>query len=134
MKPILFIITFLMTIPLMAQDDKPINVPQIAVKVGLNNTVNFDDVAITFLEVLEDSRCPKNVECIWAGEAKVLVRITSKNGDTKEETIVFKNGAAVVAEQFNIALQFLQLSPYPDANIPKNEQAPYTLLTRTVTQ
>lgn len=118
----------------MAQEDKPIEVPQIVVKIGLNKTVDIDGLAITFLEVLEDSRCPKNVDCAWAGQAKVLVRIISTNGDTVEETITFKNGAAVLASLFNKELHFLRLSPYPDANISKEDSAPYALLTRVVSQ
>ena len=31
---------------------------------------------ITFVEMVEDSRCPVDVECVWAGNAKIKVRIT----------------------------------------------------------
>ena len=44
-------------------------------KIDYSKTVVFKDVAISFVKVLSDSRCPKNVQCVQAGEAKVLVRI-----------------------------------------------------------
>ncbi len=44
--------------------------PKIAVKVPKGETVVLKGVSIKFLEVLEDSRCPKDVNCIWAGRAQ----------------------------------------------------------------
>jgi hypothetical protein len=34
-----------------------------------------DSVAITFVKVVEDSRCPANVQCVWAGNAMVELSI-----------------------------------------------------------
>ena len=34
---------------------------------------------ITPLEVLEDSRCPSNVQCVWAGQVRILARVTKDN-------------------------------------------------------
>jgi hypothetical protein len=133
MKQVLFIFTLLLSVTLSAQDDKPIEVPQIVVKVGLTQTIVLEGTSITFLEVVEDSRCPSGVDCIWAGEAKVLVRIGSVDGEAVEKTLTFKNGMSVIAGLFNNKeLQFLQLAPYPDANISEAEKKPYSLLLRSI--
>jgi hypothetical protein len=133
MKQVLIIFTLLVSITLFAQTGKPIDVPQIVVKVGLDQTIDLDGTSITFLKVIEDSRCPNGVDCIWAGEAKVLVRIGSVDGETVEKTLTFKNGMSVIAGLFNNKeLQFLQLTPYPDANISEAEKKPYTLLLRSI--
>lgn len=34
-----------------------------------------EGLAITFKEVTEDSRCPVDVECIWAGQAVVVIEV-----------------------------------------------------------
>jgi len=133
MKPILFIVTLFFSSLVMAQQDKPIDVPQIAVKIPLAEVIKLDGIEITFLKVLEDSRCPRNVECIRAGEAKVLVSIKSEEGEAVEKTLAIKNGLAAIAGLFmDKELQFLQLTPYPDANISVADRAPYVLLMRAV--
>lgn len=133
MKSLLYILALLISSSLIAQDDKPIEVPQIAVKLGLSETIQLEGTSISFVKVITDSRCPRNVECMWAGEAKVVVNITSEDGETLEKTMVFKNGRAIIAGLFDDKeLQFLKLTPYPDANIPLSDRAPYALLMRTV--
>lgn len=48
-------------------------------KIALGATARFDvngqQVDVTFEKVLEDSRCPKNVVCVWEGLAKVQFAI-----------------------------------------------------------
>ena len=39
------------------------------VKYGATVVVPGDTTTIRFLDVPEDSRCPANVQCLWAGEA-----------------------------------------------------------------
>jgi hypothetical protein len=133
MKQVLIIFTLLVSITLIAQTGKPIDVPQIVVKVRLNQTIALEGTSITFLEVIEDSRCPNGVDCIWAGEAKVLIRIGTVDGALVEKKLTFKNEMSVIAGLFNNKeLQFLQLTPYPDANISEAEKEPYALLMRAV--
>lgn len=51
--------------------DKPIEGP-----VALGQTAYVGGPAVTPLAVLEDSRCPKGVQCVWAGQVRVKVRVT----------------------------------------------------------
>jgi hypothetical protein len=41
----------------------------------LGETVKLHDVRITPLRVLEDSRCPQDAACVWAGRVRLAVRI-----------------------------------------------------------
>lgn len=47
--------------------------PSLELKTGEQAAIG--NVTIKFKKVLSDSRCPRGVTCIWAGEAKVLVAI-----------------------------------------------------------
>ena len=38
--------------------------------------VKTDKLTIEFVSVLEDSRCPTDVDCIWAGSAKVQIKVS----------------------------------------------------------
>ena len=41
----------------------------------LNETVRVGGVAVTPLVVLEDSRCPRDVACVWEGRIRLSVRV-----------------------------------------------------------
>lgn len=60
----------------------------------IGQTANFGTVAITPLEVLEDSRCPAGVQCVWAGRVRVKARIDTRGSSTEQEIVL---GEAVPA-------------------------------------
>ncbi len=41
----------------------------------IGQTVIVDGPSVTPIAVLEDSRCPANARCIWAGQVRIRVRI-----------------------------------------------------------
>lgn len=57
---------------------------ELALKRGQRKSAANGEVILKFLSVTEDSRCPTNVNCIWAGNAKVEVLITDKHGFSKK--------------------------------------------------
>jgi hypothetical protein len=44
-------------------------------RAALGETVQVDGPRVTPLEVLEDSRCPMNARCVWAGQVRLKVRV-----------------------------------------------------------
>jgi hypothetical protein len=46
--------------------------------VGQSARINGEDIVITFDGVIGDSRCPRNVTCVWAGVASCRVTIIHK--------------------------------------------------------
>ncbi|WP_310991656.1 hypothetical protein [Aequorivita marina] len=113
------------------QEDTP-KTPKIGIKVPKGETVVLNDVSIKFLEVVEDSRCPKDVDCIWAGRAIVKVAVAA-NGKTTEKTLIF--GAVKPDEEkntnlyssANLAINGLKLDPYPTSK-SSGKDTGYTLL------
>ncbi|MDN3723183.1 hypothetical protein QRD02_02220 [Aequorivita sp. SDUM287046] len=94
--------------------------PKIAVKIPKGETIILKDVSITFMEVVEDSRCPEGVDCIWAGRAIVKTKVTA-NGKTEEKLLTF--GEIRPGEEKNtnlyssnvFAINGLSLKPYPNS-------------------
>lgn len=42
----------------------------------VGQTVEFDkDLRVKFIKVVNDSRCPVGVQCVWAGDAEVLLQV-----------------------------------------------------------
>ena len=56
-----------------------------SVDARLGQTVNVGGPRVTPLEVLEDSRCPMEARCIWAGRVRLSMRVTTGAGSTVRE-------------------------------------------------
>lgn len=84
-------------------------------KAGQKGLISGEELGIRFLEVVHDSRCPKDVVCIWAGEVTVTVEITYRES-LHQKTLV-KSGAAeeYVSTDFQeYEIQF-DVQPYPES-------------------
>ena len=70
------VLILLLTISLAAA--APAVAKQEAVRVELGKSVTADRgrIRIKFLEVLEDSRCPVDATCVWAGNAKIRISVS----------------------------------------------------------
>ncbi len=91
MKNSLFILFVLMTSFIFSQE-VPAASPKIAIKIPLGESITLENHTIKFMEVLEDSRCPKNTTCVWEGRARVLVEVSEKGKDPyKKNTHFWKN-------------------------------------------
>ncbi len=53
---------------------------------GVGQKIVVNGVSVTPIEVVEDSRCPSNVQCIQAGTVRLKVRLESE-GNVQEETL-----------------------------------------------
>ncbi|WP_051957546.1 hypothetical protein [Altibacter lentus] len=132
MKKILLLSAFLLTSLLNAQTETPVEVPTIAVKVPLGETVHIGDISITFREVLEDSRCPKDVNCIWAGRIRLQigVAVDQKTAFLKELLLgATKPGEVEVTEIYSTntsVLEAVAVQPYPTSE--DNGDRAYVLL------
>jgi hypothetical protein len=90
MKQILFLITLLIVNLNFTQDstDNKKETPTKTVTIlNFGESLQFEDIRIKFVEVVQDSRCPKNVTCIWAGEVVVLVAIYNKGKKLEQKKL-----------------------------------------------
>jgi hypothetical protein len=52
---------------------------------GQEATITGENLLVRFSDVLEDSRCPKAVECFWTGEARIVIRVEDHGEPTTVE-------------------------------------------------
>lgn len=82
--------------------------------VGKQKTAKKSRLKIKFLEVIEDSRCPTGVDCIWAGNAKVKVKII---GSHSSQVFEFNTNIGAKGDIFDgWAITIDKLTPYPRAD------------------
>jgi len=49
---------------------------EFSLSVGQRASIEGEGLSIRFEEVIEDSRCPKDVVCVWAGRVTCVVELT----------------------------------------------------------
>lgn len=75
-------------------------------------------LSVRFVEMVEDSRCPTDANCVWAGNAKIKIRV-SKNGRSQDLTLD-TNGQHSTATVEGYSIKLVSLTPQPRSNIRIN--------------
>ena len=70
-------------------------------EVSLGEEVSGLGISITPIEVLEDSRCPVDVECVWEGQVKIRTKIISSLGESE---MIFITGNPITTGNEEITL------------------------------
>jgi hypothetical protein len=126
MKKIALLLCLLCSVAIFAQEE-PLEAPQIGIKIPLGETVSVGDLYINFSEVIEDSRCPTGVTCIWAGSAKVKIEVSDDGMTVDHQFLTFGEDSENIIFQVNgYRVRGMTLSPYPSAD-DSGERA-YSLL------
>ena len=94
---------------------KPALGQEFSLAIGQSATIAGEDLTIGFKDVVEDSRCPKNVTCIWAGRVSCIIDV-SQAGKT-EQTVLTEPGltGGTVPEEYRNYTFAFRVEPYPEA-------------------
>ncbi|MGI9568059.1 MAG: hypothetical protein ACR2LL_13760 [Nitrosopumilus sp.] len=104
----------------------------------LNQTAHIPsyDIQITFSKILEDSRCPSDVQCVWEGNVQIQLDILIE--ERKLKSIDFSLGADDITRMYLIDkfhLELIQIKPYPtsssDEILPSDYSAVFVVEPRT---
>jgi hypothetical protein len=106
-----------------AADEMEPAAPAGDVQVPYLQTVTIDDGALklTLVAVDEDSRCPKEVLCVWQGRALVRLQATLNGVDQGQipmtTTVVQGNGPSTADVAVGpYTLRLIGMTPYPSVN------------------
>ena len=113
MKNLLFIFCFILSLGLTAQENE--------VVLHYGETIVLGDREITFQDVSQDSRCPTDVNCVWAGEVKLHLIINEGKFATEDKYNFTAGNAIILWSDENESCTLVAVSPYPktSAKIPK---------------
>jgi len=105
--------------------------PLILKKLFYQNSLIVDDYTVKFSEVITDSRCPKGVTCVWAGEVVFELAI-SKNGKLiSTETFKIPPTSYTIEERKalfidgELKLYLYNVLPFPEAEKQTEKTAYY---------
>jgi ABC-type glycerol-3-phosphate transport system substrate-binding protein len=98
------------------QLDTPFTLNHQEVAVWENNS----DITIKFNQITEDSRCPIDVECVWAGRVAVEVSFT-QDGSSATDVLILGDGTGSdytdTATFGKFSVKVLQVKPDPLSNV-----------------
>lgn len=102
----------------LAQRDAALREPGV-VAAGFNEPADLGGgLVVRPLDVLEDSRCPQNARCIWAGRLRLRVAVEGAG-----EHEIIDDGEAVQTARGAFAL--VAVSPGPWTEWPEDQRTPY---------
>ena len=87
---------------------------------------------LKFLSVVEDSRCPKGVDCIWEGNARLQLQMSLTKTDNNFET--FELNTDLEPQSYLIEgyeIKILDLVPKPIVNLIIKQEDYVATFTRT---
>ena len=86
-----------------------------AVKIGQSVMFAGEGLEIAFETVVSDSRCPRGVQCIRAGEA--AIRVAVEKAPTPRASVELRTTASAGEATYGpYSIRLLAVNPYPDAN------------------
>lgn len=102
----------------LAQRDAALREPGV-VAVRINETADLGGgLRVRPLEVVEDSRCPQNARCVWAGRLRVRVNVEHVG----EREVILDEGAV---ETPHGSFSLVAVSPGPWTDWPESQRPPY---------
>lgn len=118
MKQILTLLSFFtFLLHSSAQDStkEKVQTPKIINNLQFGKSAVFNDITIKFVELVNDSRCPKGVNCVWAGEVVILVDIykNEKKLERKKMTFNALGKANNIYTSEGLSINGVNISPYP---------------------
>lgn len=134
MNKLLFILPLLLFGMCKSQDTKTEEITEKDITLFINKSIMIDGTSITFMDVIQDSRCPEGVECVWSGVGEVLITIKDEKSTITEKTILFEPKNTTENEKpFTLKLkthnlEFISLKPKTNAATAINKQDYYLIL------
>ncbi len=90
---------------------------QITLRHGQERAVDGTVLRLSFLRVVEDSRCPIDAVCIWAGDGVAEIGVSAGEGPTSRLRL-HTNLEPKFADWNGVRVTLLELSPAPRAAEP----------------
>ena len=107
--------------PLFAQQPRKAEVIRLGqefeLKINQEAAIEGEGLAVVFESVLEDSRCPEGVDCIWSGNAKIRIK-SSKQKHAPAPIELNTNVGPKSSSYLDYEIKLVALKPRPKADKP----------------
>ena len=87
-------------------------VETLTVPLGQQKKAGKSDLRVSFIQLINDSRCPANAKCVWAGSAKIKISV-SRPGAAKQTFDLNTGVDPKTVTAFGYEIKIAELLPYP---------------------
>ncbi len=87
---------------------------EFSLSIGQSVVITGEDLEIRFVEVSEDSRCPKDVTCVWEGRVIALVEISADGSSQQLKLTQPGLTEQYVMETYKDYQLTFKVEPYPE--------------------
>jgi hypothetical protein len=98
--------------------DKPFDV-----KVAETAVLPDEDLHIVFQEVRNDSRCAIGVQCIWEGDAEIVLQVQAAREEREEVRVHTSGRFGTSATYRGYSIQVQELAPPNKASLPTDPKS-----------
>ncbi|MDR6299890.1 hypothetical protein [Mesonia maritima] len=109
--------------------EEKVYTPIIVAKLPEGKSYFYKNYCLNFEKVVEDSRCPSDVTCVWQGEAKIKMSL-DKNEELVEEKIIVLTNPEGEGATFTLGKETFKiygLKPYPTTALKNSGDLNYYL-------
>lgn len=79
--------------------------------IGESVVIKNHEINLKFVDVLSDSRCPSDVECVWEGTVSLMINIEYNDQDLGD--FILNSSNLHKASFMGYYVKFKELNPYP---------------------
>ena len=83
------------------------------VTVGQEIEIREEQLTVGFTSLLNDSRCPADVTCVWEGDAEILIQVRQANAEMAEFKLHTNQRFTQAGKYRRYVIQLVALNPYP---------------------
>ena len=93
-----------------------VSAKQVDVQIGHEKRFANSGIKLKFVDLIEDSRCPIDTNCVWAGNAKIKIALSNAGRLPK----IFEINTGVKPQSIVFAgyeIKIVKLTPVPRSNV-----------------
>lgn len=96
--------------------ERPEEKDKVELKVKYGGEATYQDLSITLVDVPDDSRCPVDAQCVWAGNARVQLVLKLAQGNPTQVELNTHDSMQRSVEFEGYTITLADLHPYPVLN------------------
>jgi hypothetical protein len=116
-----FIVLFAFFSPLFAKQSRQAEMIRLGqefeLKINQDATIEGEGLTVAFESVLEDGRCPEGLTCVWAGNAKIKIKLSKR--PRTPGAVELNTGVKPKSSSFlDYEIKLVALNPRPKGDKP----------------
>ena len=112
---VLFIFTTAWSQPLSGGKEVGLD-QEFEIRIGERVSIRKEGLTVSFTRVVEDSRCPEGVQCVWAGNGKILLQVSKAR--RRAATMRLNTGMEPRQDDYRgYDVKLVSLNPYPKEGV-----------------